>query len=72
VILLAACLSAKGKLLSRTFATLGSSTDASLAGIGVSTAALPMHVAAPPGTTRIRFVLRDLSGGRVGTADVTP
>jgi VWFA-related protein len=72
VILLAACLSSNGKLLSRTFATLGSSTDASLAGISVSSAALPMHVVAPPGTARIRFVVRDLTAGRVGTADLKP
>jgi hypothetical protein len=31
-----------------------------------------MHVAAPPGTARIRFVARDLASGRVGTADITP
>jgi VWFA-related protein len=72
VVLLAACLSARGKLLSKNFATLGSYTEASLASIGISTAALPMHVAAPPGTSRIRFVARDLASGRVGTADITP
>jgi VWFA-related protein len=72
IILMAACLASNGKLLSRSFATLGSSTDASLAGIAISTAALPMKVAAPPGTARIRFVVRDLYAGRVGTADVTP
>jgi VWFA-related protein len=72
VVLLAACLSARGKLLSKSFATLGSNTEASLASIGISTAALPMHVIAPPGTARIRFVVRDLSNGRVGTTDVAP
>jgi hypothetical protein len=72
VVLLAACLSAKGKLLSKNFATLGSNTEASLASIGISTAALPMHLVAPPGTARIRFVVRDVTNGRVGTADLTP
>ena len=72
VILLAACISSGGKLLSRTFATLGSSTDATLAGISVSSAALPMHFTPPPGTARIRFVVRDLTAGRVGTADLKP
>jgi len=72
VVLLAACLSARGKLLSKNFATLGSNTEASLASIAISTAALPMHVAAPPGTARIRFVARDLTSGRVGTVDITP
>ncbi len=72
VVLLAACLSSHGKLLSKTFATLGSSTDASLASIGISTAALQMHVVPAPGTARIRFVVRDVSGGRIGTADLAP
>jgi len=72
VVLLAACLSPRGRLLARSFATLGSNTEASLASIAVSTAALSMHVSAPPGTARIRFVARDLASGRVGTADITP
>jgi VWFA-related protein len=72
VVLLAACLSPTGRLLSKTFATLGSSTDASLASIGISTAALQMHVVPAPGTARIRFVVRDVLGGRIGTADLTP
>jgi VWFA-related protein len=72
VVLLAACLSPHGKLLARSFATLGSNTEASLASIAISSAALPMHVAAPPGTARIRFVARDLTSGRVGTVDITP
>jgi VWFA-related protein len=72
VILLAACLSANGKLLFRNFATLGSNTEASLPSIGISTAALPMHFVAPPGTARIRFVVRDAVNGRIGTTDLAP
>lgn len=70
VVLMAACVSARGKLLARTYATLGSNTEASLASISVSSAALPMHVNAPAGTARIRFVVRDMVSGRTGTADV--
>ena len=72
IVLLAACLSPRGRLLARSFATLGSNTEASLASIAISSAALPMHVAAPPGTARIRFVARDLTSGSVGTVDITP
>jgi len=72
LILLAACLSSSGRLLAKTFATLGSSTDASLASIGIASTALHMHIEPPPGTARIRFVVRDVAGGRVGTADIKP
>jgi hypothetical protein len=51
---------------------LGSNTDATLASINLSAAALPMHVVPPPGTARIRFVVRDMVSGRVGTADIKP
>ena len=72
IVLMAACLNATGKLLSKTVATLGSNTDATLASINLSAAALPMHVVPPPGTARIRFVVRDMVSGRVGTADIKP
>jgi hypothetical protein len=72
VVLLAACLTANRKLLAKSFATLGSNTEASLAAISVSATAMPMHVVVPPGTARIRFVVRDMTSGRVGTADMTP
>lgn len=72
VVMMAACISARGKLLSRNFATLGSNTEASLAAIGLSSAALPMHVNAPAGTARIRFVVRDMVSGRTGATDLTP
>lgn len=72
MILLAVCLSPKQKLLSRTVQTLGSNTDASLENIGLATATLHMQVQPPPGTARIRFVVRDAVSGRVGTADFTP
>jgi VWFA-related protein len=72
VVLMAACLNAKGKLLAKSFATLGSNTDATLASIGISTAALPMRVVAPAGTARIRFVVCDVANGRIGTVDVAP
>ena len=69
---MAACISARGKLLARTFVTLGSNTEASLAAIGMSSAALPMHVNAPAGTVLIRFVVRDMVSARIGSTDVTP
>jgi VWFA-related protein len=72
VVLMAACISSNGKLLSKSFATLGSNTEASLAAIGLSTAALPMHVNAPAGTTRIRFIVRDMVSARIGSTDLTP
>ena len=70
VVLMAACVSSRGKLLARTYATLGSNTEASIAAIDVSSAALPMHVNVPAGTARVRFVVRDMVSGRTGTADV--
>lgn len=72
LILMAACLSSRQKLLSKTFATLGSNTDAPATKINDQTATLHMHVVVPPGTARIRFVVRDAVGGRVGTADFRP
>lgn len=70
VVLMAACVSARGRLLARNFVTLGSNTEASLAAIGMASANLPMHVNAPSGTARIRFVVRDMVSGRTGTAEV--
>jgi VWFA-related protein len=72
VILLAVCLSSRQKLLARQFATLGSNTTVPLSGLAGVKTALKMHVDVPPGTARIRFVVRDVAGGRVGTADFTP
>lgn len=72
LVLLAVCLSPRQKLLAKNFATLGSNTTASLASLGNVTAALHMHFDVPPGTARIRFVIRDMEGGRVGTADLNP
>ena len=72
VVMMAVCLSPNHRLLAKSFATLGSNTEASLAAIGMASAALPMHVAVPAGTARIRFVVRDMVSGRVGTADVAP
>jgi VWFA-related protein len=72
VILMAICISSRGKLLARNYTPLGSNTDASLAAIGLASAALPMHVSAPAGTAHIRFVVRDMVSGRIGTTDVTP
>ncbi len=72
LVLLAVCLSRNGKMLSKTFATLGSTTESDLRSINQVTASLPMKVSSPPGTARIRFVVRDMEGGHVGTADYTP
>jgi VWFA-related protein len=69
----AACLNQHGKMVAKpTFTTLGSSTEASITAIALVNAALHVHVVPPQGTTRIRFVVRDMTGGRVGTADYTP
>ncbi len=72
LVLLAVCLSRNGKMLSKIFATLGSTTESDLSSINQVTASLPMKVSSPPGTARIRFVVRDMEGGHVGTADYTP
>lgn len=72
LVLLAVCLSDRGKMLSKTFATLGSNTAATIAEMANVKTALPMQVTAPAGTSRIRFVVRDMGSGRVGTADFTP
>jgi VWFA-related protein len=72
VVLMAACFSPRGKLLAKNIATLGSNTDATLASIGIASAALPMHLVAPVGTARIRFVVVDMGSTRIGTVDVTP
>jgi VWFA-related protein len=71
LVLLAACLSPHQKLLAKNFATLGSNTEATLASLGIATAPLHMHFDVPPGTTHIRFVIRDMQSGRVGTADLS-
>ena len=72
LVLLAVCLSPKNKMLSKTFETLGSNTSAPQSAINTVTTSLKMHVTPPPGTSRIRFVIRDMAAGRVGTADLTP
>lgn len=72
LVLLAVCLSANNKMLAKNFATLGSTSEASLASINVVTASLPMHFNVPPGTARIRFVVRDMVGGRVGATELKP
>jgi len=72
VIVMAACLSRSGRMLSRSYTPLGSTTEASLAAISLVDATLHVHVTQPPGTVRIRFVVRDMGNGRVGTADLTP
>jgi VWFA-related protein len=70
-IVLAVYLSARGKILSRDIALMGSET-ASPASLSGATETLKTKVKPPPGTVRIRFVLRDASSGRVGTADANP
>ncbi len=72
LVLLAVCLSAKNKVLARTASTLGSNTQATLGQMSGAPTSLPMQVSPPPGTARIRFVVRDMQSGRVGTADLTP
>jgi hypothetical protein len=37
-----------------------------------ASATLSVHVAPPPGTARIRFVVRDSGNGHLGTADAKP
>jgi hypothetical protein len=69
---MAACLNNKGKMIAHTFTLLGSNTEASLASIALVNASLHVKIAPPAGTARIRFVIRDMNGGRVGTADLTP
>jgi VWFA-related protein len=68
-IVLAVCFSARQKMLSRQITMLGleTSSNANLQGV---TETLQRKVTPPPGTVRIRFVLRDAVSGRVGTADV--
>ena len=70
LIVMAACLNKQGKMLAHTFTLLGSNTEASLESISLVNAALHVHVTPPAGTARIRFVVRDAIGGRVGTADL--
>jgi hypothetical protein len=68
-IVLAVCFSAGRRMLSRNITMLGSETASQLSLSG-ATATLEMKVPPPPGTVRIRFVLRDAVSGRVGTADL--
>jgi hypothetical protein len=70
-IVLAVCFSARQKMLSREITMIGSETS-SAASLRGATATLQTKVTPPPGTVRIRFVLRDAVSGRVGTADVNP
>jgi hypothetical protein len=70
-IVLAVCFSARQKMLSREITMIGSETG-SAASLRDATATLQMKVTPPPGTARIRFVVRDVVSGRVGTADVNP
>jgi VWFA-related protein len=72
LVILAMSFSIRNKMLAKQFFTLGSNTDASLAGIAQATPELKVHFAPPLGTARIRFVIRDMDGGRVGTADYIP
>ena len=72
LVILAAAFSIRGKMIGKQFFTLGSNTEASLAGIAKASPELQVHFAPPLGTARIRFVIRDMDGGRVGTADYTP
>jgi VWFA-related protein len=70
-IVLAVYLSANGKMLNRDINIVGSETASAL-GMSGATATIETRVMPPPGTTRIRFVLRDAISGRIGTVDVNP
>ena len=70
-IVLAVCFSAQGRMLSRAVTMLGSETS-SAASLSGASATLETKVTPPPGTARIRFVLRDAVSGRLGTTDVAP
>ena len=71
-VVLAVCLSGTGKLLSRKFASLNSATEANGAQRLTMQAPLNLALEIPPRTTRIRFVVRDMISGRIGTADAKP
>ncbi len=71
-VVLAACLGPDGKLLRKTFASLKSNTTVAGPLLPTLSAPLRIHVDAPSGTARIRFVVRDTISGRIGTADSKP
>lgn len=67
--MMAVCFSAKDRPLLKASSEHTASTSGDVTRVGGElTYKLPLNV--PPGTTRIRFVVRDLASGKVGSTDV--
>lgn len=68
--MMAVCFSAKDKVLSKASSEHTASTEGDITKVsGALTYRLPLTV--PAGTARIRFVVRDLVSGRIGSADIS-
>lgn len=69
-IILTVCFDIHDRVLGRSVQSVGSETASTEAQLAGHDATLQTAITAPAGTARLRFVVRDVISGRVGTADI--